>query len=146
VSQKHASRTSAGSCLPGGTRAAGPTARAKGPTDAPDVLRTARREGPRAGNDGIGGRCVLDRTFKAIPEEPNDAAHGPRLGRAPAHRTVAGLLRRCDAARGCAMLGSPDLTTSRVYHGVTSDQPYDRTLEVLRASDLEVIETERGMA
>jgi hypothetical protein len=93
---------------------------------------------------GSAGRCVLDRTFKAIPEEPNDAAHGPRLGRAPAHRTVAGLLRRCDAARRLrhARLSRPH--DQPVYHGVTSDQPYDRTLEVLRASDLEVIETERA--
>ena len=45
---------------------------------------------------------------------------------------------------GCAMLGPPDLTTSRVYHSVTSDQLYDRTLEVLGASNLEVIETEQA--
>ena len=60
----------------------------------------------------------------------------------PARRRAARRLGCCAAAMllaGCAALGSPDLTTSRVYPGFTSDQLYDQTLAALRAGDLEVV-------
>jgi hypothetical protein len=71
-----------------------------------------------------------------------------RMSRIPAARRLAQpRLGCCGLAMllaGCTGLGAPDLTTSRVYPGVTSEALYDRTLEVLRASDLEVVEAARA--
>ncbi|MGH6897623.1 MAG: hypothetical protein ACREJ5_13935 [Geminicoccaceae bacterium] len=69
----------------------------------------------------------------------------PNLG------ALAGAARRpvgwCAAAlllAGC-VLGSPDLETSREYSGATPAGLYQRTLETLRASDLEVTGTDDGV-
>ena len=45
---------------------------------------------------------------------------------------------------GCAALGPPDRETSRVYHDVAPDALYDRTLQAVQASGLEIAETDRA--
>jgi len=44
----------------------------------------------------------------------------------------------------CAALGPPEIETSRVYENVGASELYEQTLQALRASELEVTETDRA--
>jgi hypothetical protein len=44
----------------------------------------------------------------------------------------------------CAALGPPEIETSRVYENVGEGELYQQTLQALRASELEVTETDRA--
>jgi hypothetical protein len=44
----------------------------------------------------------------------------------------------------CAALGPPVIETSRVYENVSEGELYEQTLQALRASELEVTETDRA--
>ena len=75
-----------------------------------------------------------------VQPKTRTAASAGRSARRPWIWSPAGLV----LLGACAAFGPPDIETTRTYQDVGPDELYGRTLQALRASELEVTETDRA--